>query len=998
MVGRATELAGLSDCLDACAAGHGRTLFLAGESGIGKTRLAETAREEAVRRDWGFAIGRANAVETALPYALLADALLPTIQSLSPQARALMTRGLLDELALLFPALSQLRGGDERVPRSHEWSDFRNRLFWNFAQFLKELTHAVPLLVVVEDLHWADPSSLELLHFLARQTTNAKVAIVCTYRSDADSSSEALMRMERSLVALTVATVLPIRPLTYADTDELVRRVFAIPETVSRPFTALLFGWTRGNPFFIEEVLKTLVESGRLRFENGAWLGWELETLKLPPSVRDTVMLRVRRLSAEARRVAELTAVLGGRTRIQVLQAATGLTAGALLPALAELQQSRVLDELESGDSVSYDFAHPLVRETLLAELGRGRAGVLHGMVAKALERHYGAASVQHAAELAYHYARALDRQLEDKAMHYLEVAGRQALAAYANHEALTCLRAALDRVESGAVTPGARETARLMAAVAHAHQRLGDTDAAVPLWQRARELASGQGDAGTVCDIERRLGLAFYWTGRAEQALAHLEAAAAAAATAGDEARRTSVEVARGLCLQELGRSAEAVERLHAALRLAEKQGSPRLLASAHRALLLLHLWTGPPKVAREHGERALALAAATDDAVLSFWAHWAMAMLGGLTGDSVRAAAHLDRCSQLAEELRSPLLRLWTAEGEIEFAFGEGRWDEGLALGGHAISMARALHQSMLLPRLLVWTALIQLGRADTVRAKAYIDEAWSLSGAGSARPAPPSVHSVIPAYIGRAAYHLAIGEYEEAIRVAEAGLAVVEATGYEIWAIHRLIPIAAEAALYLHDLQRAAEFGGRLRRYAERFEHRLGLAWADACDALTVWLRGDPARGAELMRRAAEALEAIPFLPDATRLRRQLAGRLAEIGDRDGALRELRHVHDMLVRLGAEQELERTREQFRQLDARPPARASTQGAVGLTGRELEIARAIARNKSNKAISAEMKISLRTVTTHVSNIFRKLEVGSRREVAEAIRAAELGGEINRH
>jgi DNA-binding CsgD family transcriptional regulator len=187
----------------------------------------------------------------------------------------------------------------------------------------------------------------------------------------------------------------------------------------------------------------------------------------------------------------------------------------------------------------------------------------------------------------------------------------------------------------------------------------------------------------------------------------------------------------------------------------------------------------------------------------------------------------------------------------------------------------------------------------------------------------------------------------------------------------------------------------FGARLRQYAERFEHRLGLAWADACDALTVWLEGDPARGAQLMRSAAEALEAIPFVPDATRLRRQLAGRLAETGDREGALRELRHVHDMLARLGAEQELERTRNQFRELDARPPARASTPGAVGLTGRELEIARAIARHKSNKAIGAELKISVRTVTTHVSNIFRKLEVGSRREVAEAIRAAELAGEI---
>jgi tetratricopeptide (TPR) repeat protein len=313
------------------------------------------------------------------------------------------------------------------------------------------------------------------------------------------------------------------------------------------------------------------------------------------------------------------------------------------------------------------------------------------------------------------------------------------------------------------------------------------------------------------------------------------------------------------GNALAELGRGDEALERLLAALRLAERSDSSRLQASAHRALLLLYLWTGPPEIAVEHGERALELAGELGDSVLSFWAHWAMAILGGLTGDLTRTTRNLERCHELAEELGSPLLRMWTAEIAIEFAFGEGRWDEGLALGENAISMARALHQPMLLPRLLVWTALIHLGRGDIDRGRAFVDEAWTLSGAETERPA--SVHIVIAAYIGRAAWHLAIGEYERAIAVAEAGLDVVDRTGYIVWAIHRLLPIAAESALYLRDLDRAAEFGSRLRECSERFDHRLGIAWADACDALTVWLNGDPAAGASLMRRAAEALEAIP-----------------------------------------------------------------------------------------------------------------------------------------
>jgi DNA-binding CsgD family transcriptional regulator len=878
-----------------------------------------------------------------------------------------------------------------------EGSDFRNRLYWNFAEFLKQLARQRPLLIVLEDLHWADASSLELLHFLARQTASCPVAIVCTHRVDADPPNDALLRMERSLQSLSIAARHTIQPLSPTETSELVRRMFAVPDSISRPFTGILYEWTRGNPFFINEVLKTLIETGRLRYENGAWLGWELDRLELPRSVRDAVMLRVGKMAAGTRQVAELAAVLGGRPRLDALQAATGLAESVLLTVLAELQDARMLVELAAGDVVSYEFVHPIIRETLIAELGGGRAGMLHGRAGQALEQLYGPAATEHAGELAYHYARALDRQLAAKAVHYLQAAGRHALKKYANREALKYLRAALDRVEAGAIVLTARDNGQLVSSLAQAHQRLGETNAAIPLWERARDQAASGGDHRMVAEVERRLGLAYYFSGRAEAALAHLDAGIQAAQTASDDARHAALGIARGVCLQELGWPNEALESLHAALARTERDGSPQLRASAHRALQLMYLWIGPPALAREHGERALALAAQAGDAVLSFWVHWAMATLGGLSGDAARLTSHLAQARRIAEELRSPLLQLWVAEVEIEYAFGDGRWDEGLAIGEHAISTARALNQSLLLPRLLVWTAFIYLGRAEFARGKAYIDEAWIAAGLELEPAARAGVHVVLPAYIGRAAYSMAVGDYENAIQTAEAALAIVDATGYTAWAIHRLLPIALEASYHLQDIPRANAFGSRLREHSTRFEHPLGLAWADAGDAVKIWLSGDPARAIELMRKAAEALESIPFLPDATRLRRQLAGRLVDIGDREGALRELRYVHEMLVKLGAEQELERSRAQFREYGARPPARVLTPGAIGLTRRELEIARAIVRHKSNKAISREMTISLRTVTTHVSNIYRKLGVSSRRELAETIRAAELTGEIKK-
>ena len=169
------------------------------------------------------------------------------------------------------------------------------------------------------------------------------------------------------------------------------------------------------------------------------------------------------------------------------------------------------------------------------------------------------------------------------------------------------------------------------------------------------------------------------------------------------------------------------------------------------------------------------------------------------------------------------------------------------------------------------------------------------------------------------------------------------------------------------------------------------RSGLAWLGAFEAVKVWYSGDIERATVLLRKAAENLEEVPMIYDAARLRRQLAGRLADLGDRDAALQELRRVHDVFQRIGAKPELKKTRGMFRELDTRPPSTSQGSGAEALSQRELEIARLVARRKSNKAIAKELGISPRTVSTHLSNAFQKLEIGSRGELADYARDHSL-------
>ena len=444
-------------------------------------------------------------------------------------------------------------------------------------------------------------------------------------------------------------------------------------------------------------------------------------------------------------------------------------------------------------------------------------------------------------------------------------------------------------------------------------------------------------------------------------------------------------------MALQELGRADEARSRIEASLELARELADPTLLGRGHRALALLFTWVGEVDAARRHGWQAVEIADRAGDAYVRFWGRWALASLEGLTGDTAEMSRLMAQASQVADQLHSPVLRLWTAELEIQYLYVVGDWDGALAQGERAISLATSLRQSSLLPRFLVWTAAIYVGRGDLERARELADRAWSLAGLDDPEGRGSDVHVAVSAHIGRATCLLAEGRYTEAVRVGRAGLALADAVGYVYWSLSLLLPVLAEALIRDRDLEGARSISRRLREADQRIGHKLARAWADACDALVLWISGDVERGLTLMEAAAEALEGIPLTYDAARIRRQVAGRLAGLGRREDALKQLRAVHETFGALGALPELNRTREMFRELGSRPPSRGEAQGTTELTAREWDVAIRVADRLSNKAIAKELAIAPRTVTTHLGNIYRKLGIGSRGELVDLVRGARL-------
>ncbi|PYO76125.1 MAG: hypothetical protein DMD63_15130, partial [Gemmatimonadetes bacterium] len=160
--------------------------------------------------------------------------------------------------------------------------EIKARLLWNFTQFLGRLSAKQPLFIVLENLQWADASSLELFHFIARQIAEHKIVLLGTYNEAERDFNPVLRSSEQSLLRLGVLTVQRLTPLSQPEVEALVHQMFGGDAGATKHFSALLYDWTRGNPFFVEETLKSLVDSGAISQRDGRWTGWEMEAIQLP--------------------------------------------------------------------------------------------------------------------------------------------------------------------------------------------------------------------------------------------------------------------------------------------------------------------------------------------------------------------------------------------------------------------------------------------------------------------------------------------------------------------------------------------------------------------------------------------------------------------------------------------------------------------------------------------------------------------------------------------
>ena len=584
-VGRESEQAEAGRLLERAVAGHGGVLLIGGEPGVGKTRLAEEVLAEGRQRGALALTGRCYETEGTPPF-------IPWVEMVERSAaivpKASFREALGDAAPEVAKLVPELRRSFSDIPAPIELPPEQQRryLFNSFLDFVRRGTQVTPQVWLIDDLHWADDSTLLLLQHVAQHASGIPLLIVGTYR---DVDLEVARPLAKVLGAFTrqrLAHKVALRRLPETGVSEMLQALSG--EAPPADLTAAVYAETEGNPFFVEEVFQHLSDEGRLFDADGRWRAdLRVEDLEVPEGVRLVIGQRVERLSPEARQILTVAAIVGRSFNLALLEALGDAEGDTLLAALEEAEAAKLIQTVSAGREVRWEFVHGLIRQTLASSLPLMRRQRAHLRVAEAMERVYGDNVEWHASDVAQHLYQAGMGADPDKTVRFLTLAGDQSLDAGAFDEALRQFEYALSVLER----EGPPTEASLRRKKGQSLRSIGRWAEAIEEWMQSLTIYEALKDHTAIASLCWETAYLRLWNGQATEAVAVAKRGLAALGPTPSADRCRLL----GISGWALGVSAEAAEAVMAgeamraeSVAMAETLKEP----SAHRGALFMSAW----------------------------------------------------------------------------------------------------------------------------------------------------------------------------------------------------------------------------------------------------------------------------------------------------------------------------------------------------------------------------------------------------------------------
>jgi class 3 adenylate cyclase/tetratricopeptide (TPR) repeat protein len=511
-VGREAERAELRRFLDQAARGGGVLAMIGGEPGVGKTRLAEELAAEARQRGLLALTGRCYEMEGAPPYIPFVEMVEAAARIVPPEALRNALGESAPEVAKLMPELRRLFP-DIPAPPELPPEQERRYLFNGMRDFLGRAGRVQPMFLVLDDLHWADDSTLLLLQHITQQLHEMPILIVGTYREVELDVARPLARTLEELLRQRLAHRVALKRMPEAEVAAMLRALSG--QQPPKPLVDAVYRETEGNPFFVEEVFQHLAEEGKLFDAQGRWRpDLQVSELEVPEGVRLVIGRRLERVGEECRRVLTSAAVIGRAFTFELLEALGEVDIDALLDAIDEAERAQLIASTSDGPEARFAFAHELIRQTLVSGLSLPRRQRLHLRVAEAIEQAHARAPEEQAADLAHHLYQAGAAADLAKTVRYLALAGEQAFAAAAFEDALRHYDDALSLQPAD----DQRQRAGLLFKRGQALRSVGRWEEALADWAEALAAYEELGDAEAVASVCWDMTYLLLWAARLEE------------------------------------------------------------------------------------------------------------------------------------------------------------------------------------------------------------------------------------------------------------------------------------------------------------------------------------------------------------------------------------------------------------------------------------------------------------------------------------------------